>query len=349
MLTRIAGKFQLGRKIGCGFFGEIHIGSNLQAGEEVAIKLEPTKAKQPQFMYETKLYKIIGGCLGIPTAHWYGVEGDYNVMVIDLLGPSLEDLFDFCERRFSLNTLLMFEDRMVTLIEYFHSENFLHRDITPESFLMGAGRNAKQLFIMDFGLAKKYRNPCSQEHIPLRDNKQLTGTARYASINTHVGIEQSRRDDLETIGYVLMYFGRGSLPWQGLKGATKEDRYKRIYEKKEAVSPEVLGKHLPPEFAIYLKYCRNPGFEDRPNYAFPRMLLHDLFIRRNFQNDMEFDWDITNTKERQEHEARFGEGACEFGRKHAGAVSATTGAFAAALPSCAVLDPGTGIGTSTCK
>jgi len=309
MLTRIAGKFQLGRKIGCGSFGDIHIGSNLQTGEEVAIKLESTKAKQPQLMYEAKLYKIIGGCPGIPAVHWYGVEGDYNVMVIDLLGPSLEDLFNFCERRFTLKTLLMLADQMITLIEYVHSKNFLHRDIKPENFLMGVGRNEKQLFIIDFGLAKKYRNPFSQEHIPYRDNKQLTGTARYASINTHAGIEQSRRDDLEAIGYVLMYFGRGSLPWQGLKGATKEERYKRIHEKKEAVAPEVLGKHLPPEFAIYLNYCRNLGFEDRPNYAFPRMVLRDLFNRERFEMDLEFDWDIKNTKEKQEHEARYGEGA----------------------------------------
>mmetsp|Transcript_16860 Transcript_16860/g.47880 ORF Transcript_16860/g.47880 Transcript_16860/m.47880 type:complete len:322 (-) Transcript_16860:42-1007(-) len=311
MLTRIAGKFQVGRKIGSGSFGDIHIGSNAQTGEEVAIKLESVKAKQPQLVYESKLYKIIGGYPGIPNVHWYGVEGEYNVMVLDLLGPSLEDLFNFCERRFTIKTLLMLADQMIGLIEHVHSKNFLHRDIKPENFLMGTGRNTKQLFIIDFGLAKKYRNPYTQEHIPYRDNKQLTGTARYASINTHIGIEQSRRDDLEAIGYVLMYFGRGNLPWQGLKGATKEERYRRILEKKEATAPEALGKHLPPEFATYLNYCRSLSFEDRPNYAFPRMLLRELFAREKLDNDRMFDWEIRHAKEKQEHEARYGEGAFE--------------------------------------
>lgn len=309
MLTRFAGKFQLGRKIGSGSFGDIHIGSNVQTGEEVAIKLESVSAKQPQLMYEAKLYKIIAGSAGIPTVYWFGVEGDYNVMVINLLGPSLEDLFNFCDRRFSLKTLLILADQMLTIIEYVHSKNFIHRDIKPENFLMGMGRTEKQLHIIDFGLAKKYRNPYTQEHIPYRDGKQLTGTARYASINTHVGIEQSRRDDLEAIGYVLMYFGRGSLPWQGSKGATKEEKYKRIQEKKESTPPEVLGKHLPPEVTTYLNYCRNLNFEDRPNYAFPRMLLRDLFAREKCETDLVFDWDIKNAREKQEHEARYGQGA----------------------------------------
>jgi len=307
--ARIAGKFQLGRKIGSGSFGDIHIGSNVQTGEEVAVKLESVKAKMPQVLYEAKLYKIIAGHPGIPNVHWYGCEGEYNVMVMDLLGPSLEDLFNFCDRKFSLKTLLMLADQMVTLIEYVHSKNFLHRDIKPENFVMGIGREQTQLFIIDFGLAKKYRNPYTQEHIPYRENKQLTGTARYASINTHVGLEQSRRDDLEAIGYVLLYFGRGSLPWQGMKGTTKEEKYKKIFEKKDANSPEVLGKHLPPEFTTYLVYCKGLDFEDRPNYAFPRMIFADLFARERCDNDLVFDWDIRNAQEQEQQEARFGTGA----------------------------------------
>jgi len=243
--------------------------------------------------------------------HWYGVEGEFNVMVIELLGPSLEDLFNFCERKFSLKTLLMLAEQMLTLIEYVHSKNFLHRDIKPENFLMGVGKNEKQLYVIDFGLAKKYRNPYTQEHIPYRDGKQLTGTARYASINTHVGIEQSRRDDLEAIAYVLMYFGRGSLPWQGLRGHTKEEKYRRIWEKKEATPSEVLGKHLPQEFTTYLNYTQNLMFEDRPNYAYPKMLMQSVIAKEQIDMDGDFDWDVRNVKEQQEHEARFGEGAFE--------------------------------------
>lgn len=308
-MLRLAGKYQLGRKIGSGSFGDIHIGSNVQTGEEVAIKLESVKAKQPQLLYESKLYKLIAGNPGIPNVHWYGMEGEFNVMVIDLLGPSLEDLFNFCERKFSLKTLLMIGEQMLTLIEFVHSKNFLHRDIKPENFLMGLGKNERQLYVIDFGLAKKYRNPYTQEHIPYRDNKQFTGTARYASINTHVGIEQGRRDDLEAIGYVLMYFGRGNLPWQGIKGATKEEKYKRIWEKKEATPPEVLGKHLPPELTTYLNYCRNLGYEDRPSYAFARMLLRDLAVKEKCECDGIFDWNVKNAREKQDHEVRYGDGA----------------------------------------
>jgi len=181
----------------------------------------------------------------------------------------------------------------------------------PENFLMGVGKAEKQLHIIDFGLAKKYRNPYTQEHIPWRDGKQLTGTARYASISTHEGIEQARRDDLEAIAYVLMYFGRGSLPWQGLRGHTKEEKYRRIWEKKEATSPEVLGKSLPQELTTYLVWSRQLGFDDRPSYAFPRMLMQMVVAREGCDMDLVFDWDVRNLQEQEEHAARFGEGAFE--------------------------------------
>merc|ERR1712066_1070824 len=200
---RVGSKYRLGRKIGSGSFGDIYIGTNVQTGEEVAIKLESIKSKHPQLLYESKLYKILAGGVGIPNVHWYGVEGDYNVMVIDLLGPSLEDLFSFCNRKLSLKTVLMLADQMINRIEYVHAKNFIHRDIKPDNFLIGLG--------------KKYRDPKTQQHIPYREGKNLTGTARYASVNTHLGKEQSRRDDLEAVGYILIYLHKGKLPWQGLK------------------------------------------------------------------------------------------------------------------------------------
>merc|ERR1712032_678612 len=123
-------------------------------------------------------------------------------------------------------------DQMIKRVEYMHSKNILHRDIKPDNFLIGLGRKANQVHIIDFGLAKKYRDSRTQQHIPYRENKSLTGTARYASVNTHLGIEQSRRDDLEAIGYVLLYFFRGSLPWQGIKANSKKEKYEKIMEKK---------------------------------------------------------------------------------------------------------------------
>ncbi|XP_055825813.1 casein kinase 1-like protein 2 [Solanum dulcamara] len=299
MEPRVGNKFRLGRKIGSGSFGEIYLGTNVQTNEEVAIKLENVKTKHPQLLYESKLYKILQGGTGIPNLKWFGVEGDYNVLVMDLLGPSLEDLFNFCSRKLSLKTVLMLADQMINRVEFVHAKSFLHRDIKPDNFLMGLGRRANQVYIIDFGLAKKFRDSTTHQHIPYRENKNLTGTARYASMNTHLGIEQSRRDDLESLGYVLMYFLRGSLPWQGLKAGTKKQKYERISEKKVSTSIETLCRGYPTEFASYFHYCRSLRFEDKPDYAYLKRIFRDLFIREGFQFDYVFDWTILKYQQSQ--------------------------------------------------
>lgn len=293
MDLRVGGRYRIGRKLGSGSFGDIYQGTDLQNGESVAIKLEPVKARHPQLLYESRIYKILNSgtyAVGIPNVRWYGIEGDYNVMVIDLLGPSLEDLFNFCGRRFSLKTTLMIADQAVSRVEFVHSKSFLHRDMKPDNFLMGTGKRGHHLYVIDFGLAKKYRDSKSQSHIPYREGKSLTGTARYASINTHLGIEQSRRDDLEGLGYIFMYFLRGSLPWQGLRAQTKKQKYDRISEKKMATPVEVLCKGYPSEFSHYLNYVRSLRFEDKPDYQYLRKLFRDLFLREGFQMDYVFDW-----------------------------------------------------------
>ncbi|XP_010532662.1 PREDICTED: casein kinase 1-like protein 10 [Tarenaya hassleriana] len=288
----IGGKFKLGRKIGSGSFGELYLGVNVQTGEEVAVKLESVKTKHPQLHYESKIYMLLQGGTGIPHLKWFGVEGEYNCMVIDLLGPSLEDLFNYCNRKFSLKTVLMLADQLINRVEYMHSRGFLHRDIKPDNFLMGLGRKANQVYVIDYGLAKKYRDLQTHKHIPYRENKNLTGTARYASVNTHLGIEQSRRDDLESLGYVLMYFLRGSLPWQGLKAGTKKQKYDKISEKKMLTPVEVLCKSFPSEFTSYFHFCRSLRFEDKPDYSYLKRLFRDLFIREGYQFDYVFDWTI---------------------------------------------------------
>ncbi len=154
------------------------------------------------------------------------------------------------------------------MIEKVHMERIIHRDIKPDNFLIGINETNKDtVFILDFGLAKCYKNS-DGEHIPYREGKNLTGTARYASINTHLGQEQSRRDDLETIGHVLLYFLRGSLPWQGLPGRSKNEKYHNIKKKKVETSLDELCKNLAPEFKQFMEYCRKLSFTDDPDYTY---------------------------------------------------------------------------------
>ena len=276
---------------------------------KVAIKVENRRSPHPQLEYEARVYKYLSGTrkllhrncsfsysslAGIPAMHYFEKNvGSYSVLVMDLMGPSLEDLFNLCSRKFSMKTVLMIADQMLQRIEYLHYKNFLHRDIKPDNFVTGLGAHAKHIFLLDFGLAKKYRdsrNPNS--HIPYREDKSLTGTARYASINTHLGIEQSRRDDLESLGYLLMYFLRGSLPWQGLRATTKEEKYAKILAKKRATTIDSLCRGFAPEFALYFNYVRSLNFEERPDYAYLRKIFRNVFIREKFRNDDIFDWTL---------------------------------------------------------
>ncbi|KAI8829920.1 casein kinase 1-like protein 10 [Chytriomyces cf. hyalinus JEL632] len=291
MDLRVANRFRIGRKLGSGSFGEIYHGTNLQSGQELAIKLESIKSKHPQLEFEARVYKGLVGGIGVPNMYHFNVEGEYFCMVIDLLGPSLEDLFNFCGRTFSIKTVLLLANQMISRIEYMHTKNFLHRDIKPDNFLMGLGKSANTVHVIDFGLAKKYRDGRTHIHIPYKENKSLTGTARYASVNTHLGVEQSRRDDLESIGYLLMYFCRGSLPWQGLKAATKKQKYDRIRDKKMGTSPEALCAGFPREFEVYLNYVRGLRFDDKPDYSFLKKLFVDLYEKMELHKEPEgFDW-----------------------------------------------------------
>ena len=267
----------------------------MKTGDNVAVKLETVKTKYPQLYYEAKLYKYLKGTVGVPNVYYYGTEGDYNCMVIDMLGPSLEDLFDYCKRKFTLKTVLMVGDHMIQRLESLHNKCFLHRDIKPDNFLMGLGKNQHIVYVIDFGLAKRYKDPRTGDHIPYRDGKSLTGTARYASCNTHLGVEQGRRDDLESIGFVLIYFLKGKLPWQGIPAKTKKSKYDRIQEKKISTTVDELCKNIPKEFAKYMHYWRNLKFEEKPDYTLLRKYMQDVAERMNFEHDYYYDWILKNS------------------------------------------------------
>ena len=171
--------------------------------------------------------------------------------MFQLLGKSLEELFNLCGRKLSMKTTCVIGIQMVERLKYVHDKCHIHRDIKPDNFVMGITQDENKVYVIDFGLSKKYKSQTKNTHIPFKTGKNMTGTARYCSINTHEGYEQSRRDDLESVGYVMLYFLRGILPWQGLKCRQDEDHYVKIHEKKKTVPLLELCKGHPSKIFLY--------------------------------------------------------------------------------------------------
>ncbi|KAJ7236294.1 kinase-like domain-containing protein [Mycena haematopus] len=274
----------------------MYIGTKMLANTPVAIKFEPRKSDAPQLRDEFRSYRTLNGTPGVPQVHHFGQEGLHNVLVIDLLGPNLEDLFDMCGRKFTVKTVCMAAKQMVTRVQAIHEKSLIYRDIKPDNFLIGVPgtKNANTIHVIDFGMAKHYRDPKTKVHIPYRERKSLSGTARYMSINTHLGREQSRRDDLESLGHVFMYFLRGGLPWQGLRAATNKQKYEKIGEKKQTTPIVELCEGFPEEFGIYMNYVRKLGFEETPDYDFLRELFTKVLKSSGEQEDLVFDWMLLN-------------------------------------------------------
>ena len=295
MEVKIGGKYKITRKIGEDSFSQLFLGLNTQNGEEIAIKLEAAQ-KTSQLQWEIKVLRIVQEGTGIPKLLWHSTESEFNILVMELLGPSLETLLNYCKHTFTLKTVLMLADQIISRVEFMHSYSYVHRDIKPENFAVGIGKKANIVFLTGFGYGKKYLERYNV-HIPYREGKNLTGTARYVSLNTHLGIEQSRRDDLESIGYMMVYWLKGNLPWQGLPGTNKQEKYRNILDKKASMTIEEICSDLPNEFGIYLNYCRSLRFEEKPDYSFLRRIFRELLARENLNNDLLFDWYLPRNRD----------------------------------------------------
>ena len=293
-------KYKVDSKIGQGSFGKIYSAHNINNGELYALKLEKRNGGGRSLL-ETETYIL---CYlkgeGIPSIKSYGFSGEFNILVMELLGKSLETLFQENNCKFSLKTVCLLAEQMITRLEYIHKKYILHRDIKPDNFTIGRGKQSHIVYLIDFGLSKKYRSSKgNHEHIKFSENKRLIGTARYASINALKGCEQGRRDDMEALGYVLMYFLRGNLPWQGLKLNKGDDRYKKIYETKKTTTPEELCIGFPKQFCEYVKYTRSLSFEQEPDYNYLKKLIYNCMDKYEYSIDYLYDWGLKKIKSSQ--------------------------------------------------
>ncbi|KAI1305912.1 Casein kinase I gamma [Halotydeus destructor] len=303
----ILGKvYIIGKKLGNGSFGEIRLGRNKVTQEEVAIKLERQDVCGEQLPHEYNLYMSLGQAKGIPMCYFFGkcTQGPFNALAIELLGPSLEQLFDNCRRKFSKKTVLQIGWQLLERFEFLHSKHIIFRDTKPENFLVGLTSKRAQatVHVVDFGLAKKYMHADTGKHIHNKQKRGITGTARYCSVATHEGQEQSRRDDMEALGYLILYFlTGGQLPWQGLKTVDKESRYQQIGKVKKTVPLDELCKEAP-EMGQFILAARGLDFEEKPDYPRFYRLLQQIFDRLNITRDNQFDWDDNQALPTEVHE-----------------------------------------------
>lgn len=296
-MRKIYGKFITQKRLGSGSFGEVWEAFNHTTGQKVALKLEPRNSSVPQLFFEAKLYSMfqaskaknnaIEPCNNIPVVYATGQTESTNFMAMELLGKSLEDLLTTVPR-FSQKTMLMLAPQMISCVEFVHRHHYIHRDIKPDNFAMGVGENSNKVYIIDFGLSKKYVDQTGR-HIKLCGGKSLTGTARYASVYALEGKEQSRRDDMESLLYVWIYLMNGRLPWMGLP-TTGRKKYDAILQKKRATRPEDLCSGLNKFFLNYFLSIRTLKFDEEPDYKLYRKMAYDALIEAQFPFDYHYDW-----------------------------------------------------------
>ena len=289
------------RQLGKGGFGQIYLGRNIKENTPIAIKVEDS-SNRSHLHLEYEILKDIQGGIGIPRIFKYRQGQKHNYLIMELLGKSIEKLFSNNEKCFTYKTIFQIGYQMIERIQYVHYKGYIHRDIKPGNFVIGRGEKNKIIYIIDFGLSKKYIDLETNKHIPYKEGKGLTGTARYVSLFTHYGIEQARRDDIESIAYNLIYFAKGKLPWQGVKTKNKKEKHKKIMESKLANTPGILCMGLPDEFEKLLKYSRKLEFEEEPDYKGIKTMFKNYIINHGDTMNMEFEWNLNKSEESKEEE-----------------------------------------------
>jgi len=295
--TIAGGRFKVLKILGSGAFGTVYSATDRESGRKVAVKFESTGFGAPTLKHEAEMLKFLREPTrpqGFAEHFYFGEEMGSQVLVMEILGRDLDKCFQACQGSFQVQTVVLLAEQLMQRLEYLHSKRVVHRDIKPENFAFGVREKRHHLYMIDFGLCKKYYEA---RHKPMRYTSSFIGTARYASVNAHRQLQQSRRDDLQAVGHMLIYFLRGSLPWSGLHTATTAQKMLRIRQLKESIPVDELCGQFPREFALYFNYCRGLGFTEQPNYTMIRQLFQGLRARLSKQagrpiEDQDFEWTV---------------------------------------------------------
>ena len=288
-LTNLIGmdinKYTITKYINSGSFGNVFEAKHKETGKLVALKIPIQNDERDglkSLLEEAKVYKDISNPENGVADMKIIKYKDKKIIVMDLLGASLERLLSK-NKKLGMKTIILLVIQMLDIMKHIHSRGYIHRDIKPDNFAIGFN-DTKKLYCIDFGLSKRYIKK-NGEHLPFSDKRHFCGTARYASIAAHKNQEQSRKDDLESIAYILIYMYKGKLPWMGIKNKDKKERYRLIGERKQNTTPEELCKGMSKEFLIFLKYIRNLDFDEKPHYSALKKMFTTLYKSRNYKND----------------------------------------------------------------